>query len=481
MSDTAMSDIEKPSHEDISSRDKRRALKARNKRFNDLVEGLDKTSDCLPPEYVDTVLVGLKGAIENAQGSDSAVLSASRKLRDNFDRQIDSLETSTEKEADKLENKIVRLENKRELAFEKLNALDFRRNKYDMALSWVGDWQFSEKGASEAPRLWVKEDMNGSIIDRVVIKDTRMKRQRWKDKRNFFSKFPRPPHPNAREIPNEIVAMLALSSCEGLENPVIIRDWRMATKRKTYRIYMEYAPRGDLYQWMRRYRPSLPSPLESLTARFPDPTDEQIEQYDAEKEQHDEKVREFHAVRDTREREWLPEAWIWHCFESLEKAVVLMAQGTLAPDPPDPWEPIIHLDWKPSNVLEWEKDEDGDPEVLQEPNFRESTRNKYSKELRDLVLDCTKYEQSDRPTPVQVFDRVKQYFARQSAADPEGALRSAPKDDPIWNRPNFVLDFVKDDKWPLWGPLSSGDRVVEPCGRVGQYANAPSWAKAIKS
>lgn len=103
--------------------------------------------------------------------------------------------------------------------------------------------------------------------------------------------------------------------------------------------------------------------------------------------------------------------------------------------------------------LEWEKDEDGDPEVLQEPNFRESTRNKYSKELRDLVLDCTKYEQSDRPTPVQVFDRVKQYFARQSAADPEGALRSAPKDDPIWNRPNFVLDFVKDDKWPLWGPL----------------------------
>lgn len=71
----------------------------------------------------------------------------------------------TEKEADKLENKIVRLENKRELAFEKLNALDFRRNKYDMALSWVGDWQFSEKGASEAPRLWVKEDMNGSIID----------------------------------------------------------------------------------------------------------------------------------------------------------------------------------------------------------------------------------------------------------------------------------------------------------------------------
>lgn len=145
--------------------------------------------------------------------------------------------------------------------------------------------------------------------------------------------------------------MLALSSCEGLENPVIIRDWRMATKRKTYRIYMEYAPRGDLYQWMRRYRPSLPSPLESLTARFPDPTDEQIEQYDAEKEQHDEKVREFHAVRDTREREWLPEAWIWHCFESLEKAVVLMAQGTLAPDPPDPWEPIIHLDWKPSNVF----------------------------------------------------------------------------------------------------------------------------------
>ncbi|KAI7161700.1 hypothetical protein KC349_g2612 [Hortaea werneckii] len=108
-----------------------------------------------------------------------------------------------------------------------------------------------------------------------------------------------------------------------------------------YRLYLEFAPHGDLYQFMTWYNDEMPVRREASGE-----SEDEI----ATLEYHD-SLKAFHDSREANELKWLPEPFIWACFESLAKAGLLMEQGSLDENPLTKWDLIVHFDLKPSNVF----------------------------------------------------------------------------------------------------------------------------------
>lgn len=94
-----------------------------------------------------------------------------------------------------------------------------------------------------------------------------------------------------------------------------------ADEMKT-RLYMEFCPFGGLDRWTQWY-------FTDLRARTP----------------------KKHKERDTIARSWLPEPFLWHVFECLANAGVLMERGELDRAGLEDWDTILHLDLKTSNVF----------------------------------------------------------------------------------------------------------------------------------
>lgn len=84
---------------------------------------------------------------------------------------------------------------------------------------------------------------------------------------------------------------------------------------------------------------------------------------------------------------------------------------------------------------------DGDPSLLDEPDFRASSQKHYSSALRGLVLRCLRHEQKDRPTFDVVLKEIRHRFEDESLR----RLRHAGENDPLWQEAEFRLDFKQDE------------------------------------
>ncbi|RMY55064.1 hypothetical protein D0865_04379 [Hortaea werneckii] len=217
---------------------------------------------------------------------------------------------------------------------------DDLRREHGASPSWVGAWKFAIDGSFGRTSLWVKQDSSGLINDRCVIKDTVLSVNSWNSKL-CFAKDPRYPESDERTLPTEVAAHAALRPLEGSDTIIRMRNWRLASERRMYRLYLEFAPHGDLYQFMTWYNSEMPSMREVST--------------ESEKEiaavEHFNSLKAFHDSREAKELKWLPEPFIWACFESLAKAGLLMEQGSLDENPLTRWDLIVHFDLKPSNVF----------------------------------------------------------------------------------------------------------------------------------
>ncbi|RMY03057.1 hypothetical protein D0868_07657 [Hortaea werneckii] len=358
---------------------------------------------------------------------------------------------------------------------------DGLRREYGASPSWVGAWKFAIDGSFGRTSLWVKQD------------NTVLPVNQWNSKL-CFAKDPRYPESEERTLPTEVAAHAALRPLEGSNTIIRMRNWRLASERRMYRLYLEFAPHGDLYQFMTWYNDEKPSMREVST--------------ESEKEiaavEHFNSLKAFHNLREAKELKWLPEPFVWACFESLAKAGLLMEQGSLDENPLTRWDLIVHFDLKPSNVflgvpcfppeddgdyeqycgrgtvycrapeqvplalfggpeqwtsatnvwgigiiiwglmeleegdhrLVYEKGiRDGDSRSSSVPTLRPSTEQRYSKELCDLVNACTEFRPSDRPSFHEVLNGIHKHFQDTST----GRGRSFD---------------VKKDGWPLGEKLN---------------------------
>jgi hypothetical protein len=105
---------------------------------------------------------------------------------------------------------------------------------------WVGSWPLGS-GSYGATHLFVRQDRSGQICNRVVTKDCDYNRPDrpdfgllWSTAKWFWRKDHRD-----KDIPTEVKAMSDLRGKIGSEFVVKILNWRIAEKRKFYRLYLE--------------------------------------------------------------------------------------------------------------------------------------------------------------------------------------------------------------------------------------------------
>nr|OQO17410.1 hypothetical protein B0A51_14590 [Rachicladosporium sp. CCFEE 5018] len=215
--------------------------------------------------------------------------------------------------ADNLDDEArAKLANRREL-------LEYTRtHPYD-----AGRWQqvaLGSGGDGDAYILFqVGED--GTVSDRVVMKDAYFEPQYWND----WTKWSGPP--SLRRVnedlcmPNEPHMMIGLKKA-GSPNTVVIRAWEKDYDRMFMRILMEYCPHGDLWDIM---------PEEFVTW----------------------KNNKNKLLKSAVQAPDIPEAALWKFFLDLTNACLFMAYGTLDGDNGaiDGWRSIVHRDLKPDNVF----------------------------------------------------------------------------------------------------------------------------------
>ncbi|KAI7355628.1 hypothetical protein KC320_g2736 [Hortaea werneckii] len=215
-----------------------------------------------------------------------------------------------------------------------------RREELGFGPKWVGGWRFASGGEfAAAPELWLKRDSAGLVIDRIVVKDSDFSNNRelWSSAGAIWTEDVRDVKGQAL-IPTEIAALYNLRSRKGSETVIEARGWRVFLAHLTIRLYTTYCPFGDLKQYIGWYNDNFPNDEDPAFDGLDDEVFNQV-------------VRDFHRTRDEIARDWLPEPFLWHVFESLVIAGLLMERGELDPGPISFWEQILHLDYKCSNVF----------------------------------------------------------------------------------------------------------------------------------
>ncbi|KAI5359422.1 Putative serine/threonine-protein kinase, active [Septoria linicola] len=195
--------------------------------------------------------------------------------------------------------------------------------------TWIGAFPLGA-GGQAIPAVYVRQNRHGHIIDRVVIKDTD-----WPYKYPDGATDPATAAESEGESlwdpdvswlsadhtvkqPAEIGALNRLNPLALSQSIVRLRSWHRVYRNgllRAYRTYMEFCGFGNLYQLSRKYTPY-----------------------------GDRKGTARPATVD--EQDWLPEAFVWGCFEHLTRAGLVMASGAAAP-----WSQIIHNDLKPENIF----------------------------------------------------------------------------------------------------------------------------------
>ncbi|KAK4541905.1 hypothetical protein LTR36_007269 [Oleoguttula mirabilis] len=202
-----------------------------------------------------------------------------------------------------------------------------RRKVFSFGPAWAGGWSIGS-GAFGKASLWVKQDKVGTIIDRLVLKESTLNEDGWANLQENWAKKPNAPK-NSKDmndmIPTEALSMFRLRSRVGASESIVrIRNWRLEAAARKHRLYLEFCPYGDLFDYTMgsplSYAQSRRGTTESLKAGIP---------------------------------QWLPESFLWHTFESLATAGMLMEKGELDAAPTEPawWDLIVHRDIKVSNLF----------------------------------------------------------------------------------------------------------------------------------
>ncbi|KAI6839226.1 hypothetical protein KC340_g3017 [Hortaea werneckii] len=232
---------------------------------------------------------------------------------------------------DELNNVLLpRIESGEQRAAEK--RLEAMRQDLGVSKQWIGGWELGA-GSFGSAAVWVKQDSQGRIIDRIAVKDTILAADfLWDHNSDQWALDPSEPKDKryrqdeqASKAPTEAVALLRLRSRVGAPECIVrIRNWRLHTETRMYRLLMEFCPYGDLADLA----------LDSRYTRARRRLDKQ-------------------EIVDQGLPPWIPEPFIWSVFESLATAGLLMEKGELDAHPGEPywWEEIIHRDFKLPNIF----------------------------------------------------------------------------------------------------------------------------------
>lgn len=122
-----------------------------------------------------------------------------------------------------------------------------------------------------------------------------------------------------KKLPVEIVSMYNLRSRIGANSVVGIRNFRLDTPNKMHRLYLEYCSNGDLWELIQSY--------------------------------HRKRTLSRDVGPGLEGPECIPEPFIWHTFECLATAGLLLECGELNADPISAWDLVVHRDFKLANVF----------------------------------------------------------------------------------------------------------------------------------
>ncbi|GAB1728003.1 hypothetical protein NU195Hw_g2968t1 [Hortaea werneckii] len=209
--------------------------------------------------------------------------------------------------------------------------LETRRQGLGVSKQWIGGWELGN-GSFGSAAIWVKQDSQGRIVDRIAVKDTILEANWiWNRDSDWWATDPSEPkdkqhrrNEQPAKAPTEAVAMLRLRSRVGAPECIVrIRNWRLQSPKHMYRLLMEFCPYGDLLDFV----------LDSVYSRA--------------------RQRLHEQGNGNNSPLWIPEPFIWSVFENLATAGVLMERGELDAHPGEPhwWEEIIHRDFKLANIF----------------------------------------------------------------------------------------------------------------------------------
>ena len=121
---------------------------------------------------------------------------------------------------------------------EELSGTDTLESAIPQIGNWIGSW-FLGSGSFGRASMFLELSDSGDITNRVVVKDcdfneTKRNRDQWDNDPSFFSQD----HTGAW-IPTEVMTMFDLRGKQGSEYIVKILNWRIARKRRLYRLYLE--------------------------------------------------------------------------------------------------------------------------------------------------------------------------------------------------------------------------------------------------
>ncbi|KAI7237272.1 hypothetical protein KC330_g3243 [Hortaea werneckii] len=209
--------------------------------------------------------------------------------------------------------------------------LEAMRQDLGVGKQWIGGWELGA-GSFGSAAIWVKQDSQGRIIDHIAVKNTILVDFLWDHNNDHWALDPSEPKDKKyrrderpSKAPTEAVAMLRLRSRVGAPECIVrIRNWRLQSEKRMYRLLMEFCPYGDLGDLAL-------SPNYSLARQ---------------------RLNE-QGNGNQNMPPWIPEPFIWSVFESLATAGLLMEKGELDAHPGEPhwWEEIIHRDFKLSNIF----------------------------------------------------------------------------------------------------------------------------------
>ncbi|KAM3425459.1 hypothetical protein BST61_g7405 [Cercospora zeina] len=191
--------------------------------------------------------------------------------------------------------------------------------------AWLGAFKLAP-GGQATPAVYVRQNRHGQIIDRVCIKDTR-----WPGVEPTSSFWDPDVNPFTADYrakqPAEIGALNRLNAAPNSQSIIKLRNWNRLFLADVdqvpaqYRLFLEWCGYGDLYDLSRKYTPY------GDRRRWPRPA-------------------------TAAEEDWIPEPFIWACFEQLVNAGMLMQRGSYTQvQGPPVWPEIIHRDLKPENVF----------------------------------------------------------------------------------------------------------------------------------
>ncbi|RMY01810.1 hypothetical protein D0867_11268 [Hortaea werneckii] len=271
--------------------------------------------------------------------------------------------------------------------------LEAMRQDLRVSKRWIGGWELGA-GSFGSAAVWVKQDSQGRIIDRIAVKDTILAADfLWDHNSDQWALDPSEPKDKRyredeqlSKAPTEAVALLRLRSRVGAPECIVrIRNWRLQSEKRMYRLLMEFCPYGDLADL-------------ALSSSY---------------------TRARHRLNKQGSGggslpPWIPEPFIWSVFESLATAGLLMEKGELDAHPGEPywWEEIIHRDFKLPNIFLGE-------------NLESRYRGYPSTKLGDFGLSLILRKDDNRPNNrfswvgtrgARPPEQAHTYYARPSAA-----------------------------------------------------------------